>query len=462
MGCSGPRLAGQTERSFETSPLVPDTVLVLPLLFPGSGQPVTPATASLPDGLVQQSDITYRADRFPGRADIKELLEALLVTEGIPKEFGALVWIESDFSVGCYSHVGAAGPWQMMRETGREMGLRIDDIVDERYSWVASTRAAARYLSAMYAMFGDWSLAIAAYNCGAGRVLSGMPSSDCTFGEVDLPGETDAFVPRFASAASAYAEVELETEGLAIVWVPAGLDLRILAAETGMNVDSLMDINRSYLLEKTPPEGEAWEIIVPSPRAVNVLETAWSMNPERYSVRSGDSWAVLASRFGITTDALIQFNSGVSLQPGILIGLPESQRRPVNAGYVDNPQFFAYTVRMGDTMGGIGASVGVSSREVATWNDISSGDTIYPGQVLMLRRTGTAPDISDAESEDLPAESEIDIVTGGGRLEHTVAEGDTLWDLAIRYGISIEQIMFLNSLEGNTLSIGDVLLIRPE
>ena len=436
--------------------------MVLPFLHPGSGTAAEPVTVSLPEGLVQQSDITYRSESFPGRGDIKELVEKLLVAEGIPREFGALVWIESGFSVGCYSHVGAAGPWQMMRDTGREMGLRIDDVVDERYSWVASTRGAARYLRGLYAMFGDWSLAIAAYNCGPGRVLSGMTSDDCTFGDVDLPGETDDFVPRFASAARAYMEVELETDGLAIVWVPEGMDLRVLAAETGMQVDSLMELNRSYLLERTPSDGEAWEIVVPSDRAVEVLETAWSIDSEKYVVRAGDSWEGLAYRFGVTTDALIQSNPGISLQPGILVGLPDSQRRPVNAGYVDNPQFFSYTVRMGDTMGGIGASVGVSSREVAGWNGMSASDTIFPGDVLMLRRTDASQDAPGTTQEHLPAETGINIVTGGGRLEHTVSEGDTLWDLAISYGVSIEQIMFLNSLEGSTLSLGDVLVIRPE
>ncbi|MCD4700406.1 MAG: LysM peptidoglycan-binding domain-containing protein [Candidatus Aegiribacteria sp.] len=156
-------------------------------------------------------------------------------------------------------------------------------------------------------------------------------------------------------------------------------------------------------------------------------------------------------------------NPAGSLQPGMYIDIPESQRQPVNAGYIENPQFIRYTVRMGDTLSEIAASVGVSSREVAGWNEMSSGDTIFPGDVLLLRRSGSSSVQEPAESRPALSDGdEIDIVSGGGRIEHTVIEGDTLWDLAIRYGVSIEQIVYLNSLENNILSLGDVLVIIPE
>jgi len=437
--------------------------MVLPMLQGGSDAILTPPSASLSPDLVGQSDISYRADRFPGRADIKGLVERILLNEGVPREIGALAWIESDFSVGSYSGAGAAGPWQMMRDTGRDMGLRIDDMVDERYSWVASTRAAARYLKEMHDLFGDWSLAIAGYNCGPGRVLSGMGPGSCTFNDVDLPGETDIFVPRFASAAEAYMQVEIETEDLAVVWVPAGLDLRVLAVQCGMDVDSLMDLNRCYLQERTPADRAAWEVVLPASAASLVLETAWSIAPDRYVAQPGDSWSDLASGFGVQQDALVQANQGVVLESGATVQLPSSQRTPVNAGVSDNPQFYSYTVRMGDTLGGIGQQVGVSSREVAAWNDMSADAVIYPGDVLLLRRSQETEDAQGASEEPaLSAPEEIDIITGGVRVLHTVAAGDTLWDMALRYGVSVEQIAFLNSLEGNNLSIGAVLVIMPD
>ncbi|MFO8182864.1 MAG: LysM peptidoglycan-binding domain-containing protein, partial [Candidatus Aegiribacteria sp.] len=176
----------------------------------------------------------------------------------------------------------------------------------------------------------------------------------------------------------------------------------------------------------------------------------------------GDSWESVASALGVSPEVLMGMNPAGSLRSGSYIDIPASQRQPVNAGFVENPQYIRYTVRMGDTLGEIAARVGVSSREVARWNDMSPGDLIFPGDVLLLRRAGDAPEIDETSPPALPTETEINIVSGSGRVEHTVVEGDTLWDLAISYGVSIEQIMYLNSLENSSLSLGEVLVIIPE
>lgn len=463
ISCSGTRITTLDHRISDTAAPVPHNTMILPVLQGGEIIRTEVPFTDIPASLASFSDIQYRAESFPGRGNIKDLVERILRTQGVPVEIAALVWVESDFNVGCYSRVGAAGPWQLMPETAREMGLRIDDSVDERYSWVASTRAAAKYLLHLYGMFDDWSLALAAYNCGPGRVLSGLQQGGTTFGEIELPGETDAFVPRFASAAEAYIDVELESGVLAVVWVPSGFDLRLLGPETGVEIDSLMDLNRSYLLERTPDDGQAWEIIVPAESVNDVFNAAWTIDPERYLVKEGDTWNGIAWSTGVSPEVLRGLNSAGSLRPGVLIGLPESQRRPVNAGYMDNPQFIRYTVRMGDTMSEIAAGVGVSSREVAAWNNMSSDNIIYPGDVLLLRRCdSTEAQDSPLLDNALPEEKEIDIVSNGVRIEHVIVEGDTLWDIAIRYSVSIEQIMYLNSLESSILSLGDVLLIIPE
>lgn len=394
----------------------------------------------------------YSPDNFPASGQLKGLIERILVAEGLPVEIGALPWIESEYYISDYSRVGAAGPWQFMRETARFWNLEMTEHVDERYSWIESTRAAARYLRYLYGLFDDWSLAIAAYNCGEGVVLNALQNGGSRFGEIELPGETDNFVPRFAAAADAYNQVALNTEGLSIVMVPPGLDLRIVALETGIPVDTMFMYNRCYLVENTPSEGDGWEIIVPSNRAGLVFSVSWSMDRSRYLVRYGDNWTGLAQSFGVNRDSLISVNSGVDLVAGTWIELPGSQRSPVNASAGDRPGYFQYTVRSGDTLGAIGALVGVSSREVAVWNDMAPSEMIFPGQLLQLRGTPTFP-----EGEDT-----VEIVSGGGRLTHMVEEGDTMWSLAVRYDVSIEQIMQLNSKENSLLSIDEVLVIRPE
>ena len=103
--------------------------MILPVLQGGESIHTEAPSTDIPAFLASTSDIQYRAERFPGRGNIKDLVERILRTQGVPVEIAALVWIESDFNVGCYSRVGAAGPWQLMPETAREMGLQIDDSV---------------------------------------------------------------------------------------------------------------------------------------------------------------------------------------------------------------------------------------------------------------------------------------------------------------------------------------------
>jgi len=215
--------------------------------------------------------------------------------------------------------------------------------------------------------------------------------------------------------------------------------------------DVLSGLNRGYLAETVPGRREGWEVVVPTDKAAEAFRTAWAIEPSRYLVREGDDWDHIATATGVGLQDLSQANGTAEPVPGTYVSLPESERTPVNTRAAEASGFYRYTVRSGDTLGGIGAQVGVSSREVAQWNDISTGATIFPGQVLMLRGTPSAGSSPSPET-----------VTGGGRITHTVVPGDTMWDLSRRYGVPVEQIQSLNDKTGSSLSIGEVLIIRPE
>lgn len=105
------------------------------------------------------------------------VMDGILLAYGIPREMKYLAVIESHLNPNDISWAGAVGPWQLMPETGRLMGLRVNGYVDERRNYVLSTQAAARYLSQLYAQLGDWLLVVAAYNGGPGRVLSAIRKS---------------------------------------------------------------------------------------------------------------------------------------------------------------------------------------------------------------------------------------------------------------------------------------------
>lgn len=451
--CSGTRIIdyerSEVARNGGSLPAVP-----LPGVIGGARSSVESATSSdFPMTLADRSDISYRSDRFPGSTGIARLVERILQEEGVPRELAALPWIESSYQVGCYSRAGAAGPWQIMRETGRHLDLRIDSEIDERYSWTASTRAAARYLHYLHGLFGSWELALAAYNCGEGAVLRASRRSACASVEnLDLPGETRSFVPRFANALRAFQAVEKTGDSLSIIWAPPGLDLRLLAAATGIRSDSLVSLNREFLNERTPSYGDGWEIIVPASSAADAYSVAWTLDTGGYAVRENDTWDSIAYALGVETSDLIAANPSASLVPGTRLVLPEPETIPVNVASGENTGYFYYTIRSGDTLSGIAQTVGASSADVAEWNDMSRDAIIHPGQRILLR--GTPP--AGAESAPAPR-------TQGGTdasVTHTVVSGDTLWDLSRRYGVPVERIQALNQMSGNNLRIGQVLVIR--
>lgn len=450
-GCSGIRTAQpvvRTEQADSARSLM-HRAPVIPLIARTSGG--HPSPMRIPSGMAAASDVRYNPANCQADADLRGLLERVLRSEGVPVELSALIWVESSYSLGSYSSAGAAGPWQFMGGTARSCNLHMADRVDERYSWVASTRAASRYLDYLHGMFGDWQLAIAAYNCGEGTMQRALSDGQGGLSELGLPRETSTFVPRFANALEAYRQLGEPGRGLSVVIVPPGLDLRVLAAETGIDPGVLSGLNRGFLSETVPGRREGWELVVPTEMAADAFRAAWAIEPSRYLVREGDDWDNIALATGVEQEDLSQVNGTAEPLPGTYVVLPESERTPVNTRAAEASGFFRYTVRSGDTLGGIGEQVGVSSREVAQWNDISPSSTIYPGQVLMLRGT---PSPATAPSSGT--------VTGGGRITHTVASGDTMWDLSRRYGVPVEQIQSLNNKNGSSLSIGEVLIIRPE
>ncbi len=414
---------------------------------PGLGE-----QAPVPEGLSSLSDLAYRAEDMPANPRLLETLEDMLASEGLPGWLAALPWIESEYSIGCFSRAGAAGPWQFMRETARNFGMAVNGEVDERYSWAGSSRGAAQYLRYLYRRFGDWTWALAAYNCGEGVMARALRSGETDFTRLDLPGETDRFVPRFAAAAKAYRLRPRASEGLAVVAVPPGLDLRVLAAETSLGIDSIMALNRGYFRQSTPLGGDMWELMVPRNRAGTVFREAWKADRSVYRVRGGDSWVAVAAATGVSERRLRESNPQASMVPGARISLPPAER------YGEGQLGYAvYIVRTGDTLSGIGARAGVSSREVAEWNGIGPDDTIYPGQRLVLRGSG-----GGSSDPEVAAPPEPEIIRGEETVRHTVREGDTLWGIASSYGVTVEQLKRLNDLEGDHLGIGDVLVVIPE
>ena len=164
-----------------------------------------PATAALP---VVEEDASLSHDSSPAWQQalsprLRGLLERILEAEGVPAELLAVGWVESRFDPQALSPKGARGLWQLMPETARRYGLEVSGKRDERTDLTRSTRAAARYLAELHRRFGDWELALAAYNAGEQRVEAALERAGSReLRELGrwLPRETRQYVPAVLAA----------------------------------------------------------------------------------------------------------------------------------------------------------------------------------------------------------------------------------------------------------------------
>ena len=324
----------------------------------------------------------------------------------LPAELALLPAVESGYRPTAMSPNGAVGIWQFMPATGRRFKLVQDWWYDGRRDPIASTRAALDYLEHLLARFdGDWLLALAAYNAGGGTVsravrrnrTQGLPTD---FWSLDLPGETDSYVPRLLALARIIADPQTlgitlpeldNAPQFAVVDAGAQIDLRVAARLAAVPEEDLFRLNAGYSRAATRPHGPH-RLLVPV-GAADRLAAALQDLPdderllwERYQVRRGDTLGAIAHRYGIQVTALKQANRLKSdlIHPGhnLLIPLSDvastliAQRPAVRTR-------LHYRVRRGDSLYAIAHRFDVSISELKRWNRLP-GRLIKPGQVLVV------------------------------------------------------------------------------
>jgi membrane-bound lytic murein transglycosylase D len=257
----------------------------------------------------------------------------VLEKHGLPRDLVYISMIESGFNNRALSSARASGPWQFMRETGRIYGLKQNDYVDERRDPEKATVAAAKYLTNLYAMFGDWHLAAASYNAGEGRVsraMRGQKNKDF-FSLSDakrLPNETRNYVPKLIASMIisknparfgfdvAKGSRALQTTSVDIV---KSIRLTDLAREISVDKTVLEHLNPELRLGITPPgaAGNAYKIQVPkefgeqTQEVVENLPAAPRTHTVAARVRRSESVSRFARRHGITLSAVLKANPGI-------------------------------------------------------------------------------------------------------------------------------------------------------
>ncbi|HET6762699.1 MAG TPA: LysM peptidoglycan-binding domain-containing protein, partial [Longimicrobiaceae bacterium] len=417
---------------------------------------------------------------------------------GVPLDLSHLAMVESGYTPGARSRVGAVGMWQFMAGTGRGMGLRVDEIVDERMDPVRSTRAAARHLRDLNQAFnGDWALAIAAYNAGTGRISRGLRTYNVTnFWDLaqagNLAEETRRYVPRL------YAVTVIAHEPARFGYAPPAGPVRRFAfdsvrvdvmtplsqlAETGgVPLGDLLELNPHLVRGTAPAEYWVWtpkgtgEAVQ---QAFNTSEFRRSGGYGYYVVRSGDDLGKLATAAGLSVEQVRAMNprmDAAAMTRGQRLVFPVGvatmlASRPVERVAVAEPE------RSGGRRGSSNGANGNGNNR-ATGNSADSGDDQASDdspRTSRASRTASADRANadaagertsrsrgtDAEPER-PARSTREEARPR-TFEHTVKRGETVQSLAERFDVPPSRIRSLNELEvGTRLRPGRVLRIpRP-
>lgn len=399
------------------------------------------------------------------------VFEDVLDTYGVPTEIRCLPIIESALNPRAESWARAKGIWQFIFSTGKLYGLEINSYVDERMDPVKSSHAAARYLRDLYGIYGDWTLALAAYNCGPGNVQRAIKRSGGkrNYWEIYyyLPRETRGYVPAFIAAT--YLVHYHEDYGIypASLPMPKAVDTVVVkekvhlgqvAEVTGMPLQQLRDLNPQYIKDILPVrEDKQYALVMPVQYISSFIELE---------------------------DSIYNYKDTLFFEPGEKLKVPESAS--VNSYVPPAPEGkakVAYTVKSGDALGLISDWFGVRTQDLRYWNNIH-GNLIRVGQSLTIY----VPEAQEgyyAKFNDMTYEQKMRMIgievnkktekkspekqenTWGGKKEYvyyTIKPGDNLWDISQKFdGVGPEDIMQINGFGHNhPLKPGDVIRIKEK
>jgi membrane-bound lytic murein transglycosylase D len=356
------------------------------------------------------------------------MFEAEFDNYNIPLEMKYLSIVESALKPRARSRVGATGLWQFMFATGKEYKLDVSSYVDERRDPIKSTTAAVQYLSRLYKIFGDWDLALAAYNSGPGNVNKAIRRSGGykNYWNIrqNLPRETAGYVPAFLATMYIFEFAEehgfkperpnfqhIETD---TIHVKQMISLDQVAETTGVKIEELQFLNPSYKLDIIPKvEGKTYVLRLPR-EAVGVFTT----NEEK-----------------IYAFASAEFNKREKPLPQLL----------------NSDTKVRYRVKNGDYLGKIARKYGVRVSQIKRWNGLRSNNLKIGQRLTIYPRNPSATSQSKTTKK---------VVNTKGKQTYKVRSGDSLWSISQKFsGVSVQNLKDWNDISSNKLKIGMTLVV---
>lgn len=429
---------------------------------------------------------------------VKELKKA-----GMPEELFWLPLVESFFKVNAYSSARALGLWQFIPSTGYKFGLNRDEWIDERMDVQKSTKAAIAYLKELHSMFGDWLTALAAYNCGEGKVLRTISRQQINYFDSfwdlyrQLPNETARYVPRFL--ATLHIVKDPQKYGFAFndmekpvsyetVKVNKMMKLQDIAEKLEITEETLCLLNpelrhkmtpdREYDLKIPEDQVEKFNVVVNDiPQCERPRVVYAKTDFIRHKVKRGETLSSIARRYHVSSSQIKAYNRlrAKRLSKGSILRIPV--RKSKYYAQDDNIKqrsegrtsaVSRYRVRQGDTLFSIANRFDVSMQEIKRLNKLTT-NKVVKGQLLRLPAGKTVSDIEQErprQQEQTKAKISKQVLSAKdldnlGTNKYIVVKGDNLYSIARKNDVNVSKLMKLNNISLNeTLVPGQILIIR--
>jgi len=459
-----------------SAPIVPDSVIKKRLAILNSETPIE---------LVYNKEVKSFINLYANRRRVLTekvlglsqiyfpMFEEILDRYDMPLELKYLAVVESALNPAAGSNKGAKGLWQFMYGTGKVYGLKVTSMVDDRYDPYKSTVAACEHLQDLYDIYGDWSLAMAAYNSGAGNVNRAIRRA----GGVKnywavwpfLPRETRGYVPAFI-AVTYIMNYPAEHNLFAMRPKMFFFDIDTVHVKDVLAFDQLHEmlhipmkeikfLNPQYKKNIIPAVNDKQYILrIPRRYTANFINNEKSLylyktvkglehdklmaevkkagNRNIHIVRSGESLGLIAKKYHVYVNQIKRWNHlrSNTIFPGqklVLFGYAGNSRYAYKTPQKRSKNKSYHYVRSGENLGLIAKKYHCSVIDLKEWNGLRK-NTIQPGQKLYVYK---------------PEKSSSSTIKNGKYMYHIVQKGDTLWDIAKEYdGVTVEQIKRLNKI----------------